>query len=65
LDGLVDIKSKEAFSDVLPMLSHSSKKYFTLSSNYFDALQKGNVQMIDDLQTVRHPPKMTLFYARA
>jgi hypothetical protein len=48
-DSLVQINSREAFIEHLPLMSKSSKNFFALSSRYFDTKTLGTVQVIGDL----------------
>jgi hypothetical protein len=55
LEALAAIRSREAFVAMLPVISQASKKYFSLSSEYFDSGQDGAVQMIGDLKSFSNP----------
>ena len=48
-DSLVQINSRGAFFERLPLMSKSSKNFFALSSQYFDTKTLGTVQVIGDL----------------
>jgi len=54
-DAIFQISSREQFVEMLPTLSKSSKKYFALSSKYFDSKSDGDVQMIRDLKPFQNP----------
>ena len=54
-DAIFQISSREQFVEMLPTLSQSSKKYFALSSKYFDSKSDGDVQMIRDLKPFQNP----------
>ena len=53
--ALGEIKSREALVDMLPMLSKTSKKYFALSSQYFETGIHGTVQLIGALKSFSRP----------
>ena len=55
-----EIKSRDAFAEVLSSLSESSKKYFSLSraSHYFDTKGKGDAQLIGALKLFTSPEVM-------
>ena len=55
LEALAAIRSREEFAKMLPVMSQASRKYFSLSSHYFDTGQDGAVQMIGDLKTFSNP----------
>ena len=57
-EALAAIKSRDAFIHLLPTLSQTSKKYFALSSQYFDTKGLGDVELIRDLTSFASPEEM-------
>jgi hypothetical protein len=55
LNNMRDIKSRADFVKALPQLSRDSKQFFTLSSQYFDTLDAGFVQLLGPLQEFSTP----------
>ena len=55
LEGLREIKSRADFVKALPKISSKSKKFFILSSQYFDTAEAGFVQLLGPLQKFATP----------
>lgn len=58
-DALRGIQSREAFLEALPQISATSKKYLLLSTQYFDASGRGNVELLGGFQLFNHPKHLT------
>lgn len=54
-DGLRDVRSRDAFIEMLPQISKTSKSYFVLSTRYWDAGDQGNVELLGKLQSFSAP----------
>jgi len=54
-DHLLEIQSRQEFTEFLPTLSQSSKRYFALSSQYFDTQGNGDVQLVGALKSFSNP----------
>ena len=55
LNQLVNIKSRELFEQRLPEISSKSKRYFLLSSIYFDSGTQGNLELLSAFTSFTAP----------